>query len=419
MGEDGAVRATRGAWSPWRAVVAFGTVSLAADMVYEGMRSVAGPFLGSLGASALVVGLVTGAGEAIALVLRLVTGPWADHSRNHWRLTVIGYAMTAVCVPLLAVAPFVGAAGVAVASVLILLERTGKAVRSPSKSALLARMAVQTGRGRGFAVHKALDQVGAFAGPLLVAGALAVTGVYWPGFLLLAVPGAISMLLLAQLRRRVPSVAEPDPEDTSPPTPVAWRSWRGLRTSVLGSDLPRAFHLFALSAALTTAGLMTFGVISYRFVDTGLVTIAATPLVYALAMAAEAVAALVTGDLFDRWGPHVLLGVPVLVAVVPVAALADQLWLVLVGVVVWGAATGIQDSTVKAYVASLVAPGRRATAYGIFAAVQGLGALAGGALAGALVTHYLTLLATLLGLLQVVAFVLLWATLRTASRPAV
>src|SRR5690242_16184814 len=110
-------------------------------MVYEGMRAVSGPFLGSLGASAFVVGLITGAGEAVALVLRLVTGPWADRTHRHWRLTVVGYAMTAVCVPLLAVAPFVGAAGVALASTLILLERTGKAVRSPSKSALLARMA--------------------------------------------------------------------------------------------------------------------------------------------------------------------------------------------------------------------------------------------------------------------------------------
>jgi hypothetical protein len=89
----------RPAWSPWRAVFAFGLVSLAADMVYEGMRAVAGPFLGSLGASALTVGLVTGAGEAVALVLRLATGAWADRSQRHWRLTVVGYAMTAVCVP--------------------------------------------------------------------------------------------------------------------------------------------------------------------------------------------------------------------------------------------------------------------------------------------------------------------------------
>jgi hypothetical protein len=139
-------------------------VSLAADMVYEGLRAVAGPFLGSLGASAVTVGLVTGAGEAVALVLRLVTGAWADHSRRHWSLTVVGYAMSAVCVPLLALTPFLGAAGLGVASGLILLERVGKAVRSPARSALLARMAAQTGRGRGFAVHKALDQVGAFVG---------------------------------------------------------------------------------------------------------------------------------------------------------------------------------------------------------------------------------------------------------------
>jgi len=110
--------------------------------------------LGSLGASALTVGLVTGAGEAVALVLRLVSGPWADRSQRHWQLTVVGYAMTAVCVPLLAITTLLGVAGVAVAATLILLERVGKAVRSPAKSALLARMAASTGRGRGFAVQR-------------------------------------------------------------------------------------------------------------------------------------------------------------------------------------------------------------------------------------------------------------------------
>jgi hypothetical protein len=396
-------------WSPWRAVMAFGLVSLSADMVYEGMRAIAGPFLGSLGASALVVGLVTGAGEAVALVLRLGTGAWADHSRNHWRITVLGYAMTAVSVPLLAVAPFVGGAGLVVGAGLILLERTGKAVRSPAKSALLARMAVQTGRGRGFAVHKALDQVGAFAGPLVVAGATAVTGRIWPGLALLAIPGAVSLLLLAQLRRRVPQIAEQDPEESEAP-PAAGRS--GLRTAVLGTDLPPAFHAFSVAAALTTAGLMTFGVISYRFVDAGLIALAAVPVVYALGMAAEAVGALLTGDLFDRWGPRVLLCVPGMVAVVPLVVFSDQVALVLVGVVVWGAATGVQDSTVKAYVAGLVRPGRRATAYGIFAAVQGVGALGGGALAGALVSDHRGLLAVVIAGLELVALGLLWLTLR-------
>ncbi|CAN5498065.1 MFS transporter [soil metagenome] len=409
------IASTTAPWSPWRTVVAFGLVSLAADMVYEGMRASAGPFLGTLGASALTVGVVTGAGEAVALVLRLVTGPWADASNRHWRLTVVGYAMTAVCVPLLAVAPLLGAAGVAVAATLILLERTGKAVRSPSKSALLARMATQTGQGRGFAVHKALDQVGAFAGPLLVAGVAALTGALWPGLALLAIPGAISLLLLAQLRRRVPSIALPDPADAEPegpevPSPGPW-------SAVVGADLPPDFHLFSLAAALTTAGLMTFGVISFRFVETGLISLALAPVVYAAAMAVEAVAALATGELFDRYGGRVLLAVPVIVAAVPMLVFAPKLTPVLGGIVLWGLATGIQDSTVKAFVADLVPSRRRATAYGIFAAVQGLGAIAGGVLAGALATDHTAVLAACVGALQVISFVILARlTLRSAVR---
>jgi MFS family permease len=380
-------------------------------MVYEGMRAMTGPFLGSLGASALTVGLITGAGEGIALVLRLVTGVWADRSHNHWRLTVLGYAMTAVCVPLLAVTPFLGAAGLAVAATLILLERTGKAVRSPAKSALLARMATSTGRGKGFAVHKALDQVGAFSGPLLLAGVAAATGLIWPGFALLAVPGAISLVLLAQLRRRAPIVTEPEPEletaTGADPAAPASSTLAAIGRAVTGSDLPRTFHLFSLAAAMMTAGLMTFGVISFRMVEDGLVLAAVIPLVYALAMAVEAVAALGTGHLFDRRGSRVLLVVPVLVALVPLCVFASQLWLVLAGVVVWGVAYGIQDSTVKAYVADLVPAPRRATAYGVFAAVQGLGALAGGGLAGALVTGHVPVLAGVIGGLQVAAFALL------------
>jgi MFS family permease len=393
-------------------VFAFGLVSLAADMVYEGMRSVAGPFLGTLGASALTVGLVTGAGEAVALVLRLVTGPWADRSQRHWRLTVVGYSMTAVCVPLLAVAPALGSAGVAVAATLILLERAGKAVRSPSKSALLARMATGTGRGRGFAVHKALDQVGAFAGPLLLAAVAAATGLLWPGLALLAIPGAICLLLLAQLRRRVPSVARPDPEDDQPE--MTDRRRVGLKAAVVGAGLPREFHLFSLAVALTTAGLMTFGVISYRFVEAGLVPLAAVPLVYAMAMAVEAVAALGTGDLFDRFGGRVLLAVPVVVAAVPLLVFAPAVAPVLGGVVLWGLATGVQDSTVKAYVADLVPSSRRATAYGVFAALQGIGALAGGALAGGLATDHAVVLAGCVGALQVGSFGLLLHVTRRA-----
>lgn len=399
-----------GGWSPWRAVVWFGLVSLTADIVYEGMRSVAGPFLGELGASALTVGVVTGAGEAVALMLRLVTGPWADRAQRYWLLTVVGYAMAAVCVPLLALAPFVGSAGVALAAVLILLERTGKAVRSPAKSTLLARMAIQTGRGKGFGVQKALDQVGSFAGPLFLAGMTAATGLIWPGLALLAIPGAVSLLLLGQLRRRVPSLSEPVPAEPEG-TPPSGRAATAVTRLVVG-DLPATFHRFALAAALATFGLMTYGVISFHFVATGVFPVAAAPLVYAVAMAVGAVSALATGVLYDRWAGRVLLAVPVMAGLVPMLVFDHRGWLVVAGIVAWGAATGVQDSTVKAYVADLVPAVRRATAYGVFAAIQGLGALAGGAVAGALVLDHRTLLVVIIAVAELGSIVLLASTLR-------
>ena len=402
-------RRGRTTWTPWRTVAAFGLVSLSADMVYEGMRSVSGPFLGSLGASALTVGIVTGAGEAIALALRVVTGPLADRSGRYWGLTIVGYAMTAVCVPLLALAPYLGVAGLVVASILILLERTGKAVRSPSKSALLAHMAKPVGRGRGMAVHKALDQVGAFAGPLVVAGMLALTGLYWPGFAILAIPGVVAMLLLFQVRRRTAMLD--DAEVAEDPGADAGTNREPRRPA----RLPRSFYAFALSCAAGTLGLMTFGVISFHLVQADLVTAALVPVVYAMAMGLEAVAALVTGFTYDRIGHRVLLVLPLLIALIPPLAFAGQVWPALAGVAVWGFATGIQDSTVKALVADLVPASGLATAYGVFAAFQGAAALGGGVLAGALYGDHLGLLVVLVGVLQVISLGLLLLTPRLSG----
>jgi MFS family permease len=389
----------------------FGVVSLAADMVYEGARAITGPFLASLGASALVVGVVTGAGEAAALVLRLVSGPFADRSGRYWSLTIVGYGLTAVCVPLMAVAPFLGGAGLAFGAAMVLLERTGKAVRSPSKSALLAHAARAVGRGRGFAVHKALDQVGAFAGPLLVAGVIALTARTWVALAALAVPGAVAMGLLLLVRARVPDMTVYDE------APVVVRAGGGLDHP---TRLPGRFYVFATSCAASTLGLMTFGIISYHLVDDGLVRPALVPVVYALAMAVEAVSALATGLAYDRVGARVLLVLPVMVAGVPLLALDPRLGWVLAGVVIWGAAVGVQDSTVKALVADLVPSGRLATAYGVFAAFQGAAALAGGALAGWLYGGGVRDLVVVVALCQAISLVLLVRVLRprrTASAP--
>lgn len=389
---------------PWGTVVGFGLVSLATDVVSDGARPLAGPLLAQLGASALLVGLVTGGAEAAAQGLRLVFGPWADRTRKYWTFTVAGYALTAFCVPLLAFAPAAGAAGLVLASALIIGDRVGKAVRSPAKTVLLASAAKQVGRGRGFAVHKSLDLAGALLGPLIVAAVLAATGVISTAFAVLAIPAAMALALLLGLRRRA-AVAGPGPAPETVPSTAG-------RPPSLFSGV---FLLFAVCAFFWSAGLVAFGVISYHLTTAVTVPAPVVPLLYAAAMGAAALGALGSGFLYDRLGPGVLLALPVLIAAIPVLAFSTGVALVLAGVAIWGAATGIQDSTVKALVADLVPEPRQGSAYGVFAAFEGAGALAGGALYGALYGAAPALIAAVAAL-QAVALVLLLMTVRKARR---
>ncbi|WP_432180615.1 MFS transporter [Streptomyces sp. NBC_00063] len=383
------------AMRPWRFVVWFGVVSLLADFVYEGARSVTGPLLASLGASAAVVGAVTGAGEAAALLLRLGSGPLADRSGRFWGWAIAGYALTVASVPMLGLTGVLWAA-----CALVITERIGKAVRSPAKDTLLSHAAAATGLGKGFAVHEALDQVGALLGPLTVAGMLALTGDdYGPTLAVLAVPGVAVLVLLVRLRRRVPDPAAYE-------RAVAPRRERPRP----GARLPRDFWVYASFTAATMTGFATFGVLSFHLVARGLVPTAAVPLLYAAAMAVDALAALATGWVYDRVGPRVLIVLPVLSAAVPALAFTDSLAPVVLGALVWGAATGVQESTLRAVVADLVAPGRRATAYGVFAAVVGVAAFAGGALTGVLYDVSIPLLIVVVAAIQAAAVLLLAVT---------
>lgn len=401
-------------------------VSLAADVVSDGARPLAGPLLAQLGASALMVGLVTGGAEAAAQGLRLVFGPWADRTRKYWTFTLAGYALTAVCVPLLAAAPAAGAAGLVLAAVLIIGDRVGKAVRSPAKTVLLAAAARPVGRGRGFAVHKGLDLAGALIGPLLVSAVLAATGSLSWALAVLAAPAMVAMVLLVRLRRRVPgpdAVQGPGPG----PDPSAHSDDGSGMASAGETAIPRpgtppffsrTFVLFAGAGFFWNAGLVAFGVISFHLTTEVAVAVSVIPLLYAGAMGAAALGALMTGLLYDRAGAAVLLTLPVLIAAIPVLALAPDAGLVLAGVLIWGTATGIQDSTVKALIADLVPSQRQGTAYGVFAGLAGAGALAGGALYGVLFDARPALIAAV-ATLQATALTLLIVALRTSRKTGI
>jgi MFS family permease len=383
----------------WRFVATFGVVSLLADLVYEGARSVSGPYLASLGASAVVVGVVTGAGEAVALAGRLATGPLTDRTRAYWPITLIGYGVTLAAVPLLGVFPALG-----VVAALFLLERAGKAIRSPAKDVMLSHASAAVGRGRGFAVHEALDQVGALAGPLLVALLLAVTGGYRAGFLVLALPGIAAMVLLVWLRARVPEPSRYEPEPHPDAAPDSGR-------------LSPLFWRYLAFVTVSTAGYATFGVLGYHLAVRDVLPVFTIPLVYAAAMAVDGLAALGAGWLYDRTGLRSLVAVPVFAALTPVLAFTTSPVVAVAGVLAWGVVLGIQESTMRAAVADLVPTARRGTGYGVFAAAYGAAALVGGALTGYLYGRSVPLLVAVVAVVQVVALILLVTVTRASRRP--
>ncbi len=181
------------------------------------------------------------------------------------------------------------------------------------------------GRGRGFGVHKSLDLIGAVSGPLLVAAVLAGTGVLWPSMLVLIVPGILTMALLFWMRRRVPDPSIYDPTrgaTDSTRTASEPATWWG---QALGRGLPGEFFIYAAAVGLTTGGLVSYGIISFHFTREGLVALPVVPVIFALGMAAAAIAALANGWLYDRVGPRVLLVLPLLVALVPPLTLGGNL----------------------------------------------------------------------------------------------
>lgn len=377
--------------SPLRFVMAFGVVSMFADFVYEGARAITGPYLATLGASAALVGFLTGAGEAVALVLRLFTGPLSDRTGRQWALSFTGYALTVVSVPLMGSTTWLwSAAG------LVITERFGKAIRTPARDTMLAQAgSAGLGRGKAFAVHEALDQSGALLGPLLAAVMIAISG-YRAGFAVLAVPGALALLTLAWLRRAVP---QPGGYEKS-----AHHS--GGTVPAIDGRLPGRFWLYAAFTAVSMAGFATFGVISFHMQSRHVLPEGLIPVTYAAAMGAAALAALGSGWLYDRIGLRGLVIALPLSAVVPLLSFSTTPALVWLGAMVWGVAMGIHESTLRAAVADLVPVHRRGTGYGAFTAVYGLAWLAGSTLIGALYGHSIAAVVVFTLATQVIALAL-------------
>lgn len=351
-------------------VFLIGVLSFFADFTYEGARSVLGPYLASLQASALVVGSITGFGELAGYGLRLFSGRLADTSGRFWLISIIGYLLQMSAIPALALTSSLPAA-----AVLIILERVGKAIRNPPRDVMLSHAANQVGGyGWVFGLHEAMDQFGALVGPLAVAAILAHGGNYHEAFAALAIPAAFNLVVVFLARWQYPT-----PEDME----------KQFRREDSG-QLPYVFWLYLAGAGLVALGFADYPIIAYHFSRTHLVTGQWIAVFYAVAMSTGGAGSLLFGRLFDRYGFRVLIALTLVSAFFAPLVFLGNFWVALIGAAIWGLGVGVHESVIPAAVAPMVSGSIRASAFGIFTAGYGIFWFIGSVAIGALYEHSVT-----------------------------
>lgn len=347
-------------------IILFGIVSLFSDMTHEGASSIRGAHLSLLGASAATIGFISGLGELIGYSMRYVFGKLTDKSKQYWPMTIAGYVLDIIAVPALAL---VGEHGWIAACVLLVIQRMGKAIKKPAKDTIMSFAASQEGVGKSFGIQEVLDQIGAFIGPVLLYLVMlfktegTTFEIYSTCFAVLAIPGAITLILLIVTRCKFPNPEhfEPEPKEYIP------------------FKMKKEFILYIAGISLFAFGFIDYSIIimhvsrTYSHLASGLsetsalVSTGTLPLLYAGAMLVDAVAALFFGMMYDKNGVKALVWSTVISAPFAVFVFAfDSVPMLLIGVALWGVGMGAQESILKAAVTSMVPKASRATGYGVF-----------------------------------------------------
>ena len=347
-------------------IILFGIVSMFSDMTHEGASSIRGAYLSLLGASAATIGFISGLGELIGYSMRYVFGKLTDKSKQYWPMTIVGYVLDIIAVPALAL---VGEHGWIAACVLLVIQRMGKAIKKPAKDTIMSFAASQEGVGKSFGIQEVLDQIGAFIGPVLLYLVMlfktegTTFEIYSTCFAVLAIPGAITLILLIVTRCKFPNPEhfEPEPKEYIP------------------FKMKKEFILYIAGISLFAFGFIDYSIIimhvsrTYSHLASGLsetsalVSTGNLPLLYAGAMLVDAVAALFFGMMYDKYGVKALVWSTVISAPFAVFVFAfDSVPMLLLGVALWGVGMGAQESILKAAVTSMVPKASRATGYGVF-----------------------------------------------------
>jgi len=386
--------------SAYAGIILLGIVSLMGDVVYEGSRGLVPDYLKFLGASAVIVGLVGGLGEFLGYALRLVSGVLADSTRAYWLFIFLGYGLIA-SIPLLGLASFWE-----IAVILVLLERLGKAFRSPSRDTVLSIVSKDVGPGKAFGIHELLDQVGAVAGPLIVAALMFYSGNnYRQTFSFLLLPFLMLLVALSYTYRRIGS-----------------RTMTESKTAgTTGRALGRPFYIYTFAVMLNTVGLIPVALILYK----ASVILQpehrqwVVPLLYLIVQGVDASVALISGYAYDKIGIK-FLTLPFVLSLFPplFTMIGSELSTLIVASALFGVVLGMQESIYRAAVSGFAPISSRGTAYGIFNTAYGVGFLVSGAVYGSLMDlnapFYITVLFAILA--QAAAIFALLRTRKTSEK---
>jgi len=379
-------------------IILFGIISLLGDIIYEGARSVNAQYLKELGANALWVGVVAGLGEFIGYAIRLVSGYVSDKTKAYWLFTFIGYGLL-ISVPLLALTGLWQ-----VAALLMVAERLGKALRSPAKDTILSQVTTQVGRGLGFGLHEAMDQIGAIAGPLIFTAIFAYIVDYNLGYTIMWIP---FMLLIAVLTLARVLVPHPETFETK-------------ATGQSGPEkLTSTFWLYTAFSAFAIIGFASFPIIAYHLKSHTIVSDMSIPLLYAIAMGVDAVFAIVIGKLYDTKGMKVLFIIPVASAIVPVLSFAFNWIAVTIGIILWGLVMAIHETIMRAAIADLTSLKKRGTGYGIFNTAYGVCMFFGASIMGWLYeidVQYIMIFAFVSELIALILFIYIMRSIQVKSK---
>ena len=354
-----------------RGVWALGFVSMFMDVSSEMIHALLPVFLvGTLGASAMLVGIIEGIAEATASIVKVFSGWLSDRLGRRKMLTVVGYGIGALTKPVfpLAVTPFeVFGARFA--------DRIGKGIRGAPRDALVADLALPGARGAAFGLRQSLDTIGAFAGPLIAIWLMVVlANDIRAVFAWAVVPAVIAVLLLIFAVKEPKSAREPG----AVRMPIRWSEVR---------DMGAPFWIVVGVGGVFTLARFSEAFLILRAQDVGL-AIALVPLVLVIMNVVYAVAATPAGVLSDRIGRKRLLvvGLGVLLVADAVLALNATVPGVLAGVALWGLHMGLTQGVLATLVADAAPSNLRGTAFGIFNLATGVGLLIASVLAGALWT---------------------------------